>query len=207
MSFLNVARKEYNKNMHRDEAFALLQKYMKSKNLIKHSLATEATMRALYRHLTIEEMQNPETEEIWGITGLLHDIDYELAQETNQLNKHGILLFSNNEIELPDDIAYAIMSHNYHETNVMPHKPMDWAITACDQLTGLITACALVRPEKTLASVTEDAVLKKFGQKAFAAGADREAIKLCESKLDIPLDEFVSITLKAMQGIHKDLGL
>ncbi len=193
--------------MNRDQAFELLQKYMKNKNLIKHSLAAEATMRALYRHLTIEEMQNPESEEIWGITGLLHDIDYERAQETDQLDKHGILLFANNEVELPDEIAYAIMSHNYQSTKVMPHKPMDWAITSCDQLTGLITACALVRPEKTLASVTEEAVMKKFGQKAFAAGADREAIKLCESKLEIPLDQFISITLKAMQGIHKDLGL
>lgn len=193
--------------MNRDEAYQLLIKYLKNKNLIKHSLAAEVTMRALYRHLTPEEIQNPDSEERWGVTGLLHDIDYEVAQETNQLDKHGILLFANNEVELPDDIAYAIMSHNYQSTHVLPHKPMDWAITACDQLTGLITACALVRPEKTLASVTEEAVLKKFGQKAFAAGADRDAIRLCESKLEIPLDEFIKITLKAMQGIHKDLGL
>lgn len=193
--------------MQRDEAYQLLTKYMKNKNLLKHSLAAEVTMRALYARLTPDELQNPDSQEKWGITGLLHDIDYEVAQETNQLDKHGILLFANNEIELPDDIAYAIMSHNYQSTKVLPHKPMDWAITACDQLTGLITACALVRPEKTLASVTEEAVMKKFGQKAFAAGADREAIKLCESKLDIPLDEFIKITLKAMQSIHKDLGL
>ncbi len=193
--------------MNRDDAYELLMQYMKNKNLIKHSLAAEVTMRALYRHLTIEEMQNPETEEKWGITGLLHDIDYERAQATNQLDKHGILLFANNEVELPDEIAYAIMAHNYQATKVLPHKPMDWAITTCDQLTGLITACALVRPDKKLASVTEEAVMKKFGQKAFAAGADREVIKLCEEKLDIPLDEFITIALKAMQGIHKDLGL
>ncbi|MBA3723485.1 MAG: phosphohydrolase [Candidatus Levybacteria bacterium] len=193
--------------MNREDAYQLLTKYLKNKNLIKHSLAAEVTMRALYTRLTPVEIQNPDSQEKWGITGLLHDIDYEVAQETNQLDKHGILLFANNEVELPDDIAYAIMSHNYKSTHVLPHKPMDWAITACDQLTGLITACALVRPEKTLASVTEEAVMKKFGQKAFAAGADREAIRLCESKLDIPLDEFIKITLKAMQSIHKDLGL
>lgn len=193
--------------MQRDEAYQLLTKYMKNKNLLKHSMAAEMTMRALYTRLTPAELQNPDTQEIWGITGLLHDIDYELAQETNQLDKHGILLFANNELELPDEISYAIMSHNYTSTKVLPHKPMDWAITACDQLTGLITACALVRPEKTLESVTEESVMKKFGQKAFAAGADREAIRLCESKLDIPLDEFIRITLKAMQSIHKDLGL
>jgi uncharacterized protein len=193
--------------MNRDDAFELLQKYMKNPNLIKHSLAAEATMRALYRHLTIDELQNPESEEKWGVTGLLHDIDYERAQETNQLDKHGILLFVNNEVELPDEIAYSIMAHNFESTKVMPHKPMDWAITACDQLTGLITACALVRPDKKLASVTTDTVKKKFGQKAFAAGANRDMIMLCESKLDIPLDEFIDITLKAMQGIHKELGL
>lgn len=193
--------------MQRDDAYQLLTQYIKNKNLIKHSLAAEAAMRALYTRLTPELTQNPTTQEIWGITGLLHDIDYEVAQETNQLDKHGILLFANNEIELLDEIAYAIMSHNYTATKVMPHKLMDWAITSCDQLTGLITACALVRPEKTLAAVTEEAVMKKFGQKAFAAGADREAIKLCESKLQIPLDEFIRITLKAMQSIHKDLGL
>lgn len=193
--------------MNREEAFELLTKYIKNKNLIKHSLAAEATMRALYRHLTIETIQNPEGEEMWGITGLLHDIDYELAQETGQLDKHGILLFKDGTVELPDEIAYAIMSHNYTATHVMPHKPMDWAITACDQLTGLITACALVRPDKSLASVTVETVQKKFGQKAFAAGADRNAIKLCEEKLDIPLPEFIEITLKAMQGIHKELGL
>lgn len=193
--------------MTRKEALELLHKYIKNKNLIKHSLAAEAAMRALYTRLTDKEIQTPEHQEIWGITGLLHDLDYEKAQETDQLDKHGILLFANNEVELPDEIAYAIMSHNYSSTHVLPHKPMDWAITSCDQLTGLITACALVRPEKTLASVTEEAVLKKFGQKAFAAGANRESILLCEKELGIPLKEFIAIVLKAMQGIHKELGL
>lgn len=193
--------------MQRDEAFEFLKKYIHNPNLIKHSLAAEAAMRAIYRHQTIQELQNPESEEKWGITGLLHDIDYEVAQKTNQLDKHGILLFKEGEIELPDDIAYSIMSHNFENTKVMPHKPMDWAITASDQLTGLITACALVRTDKKLLSVTTEAVMKKFGQKAFAAGANREMIKLCESQLDIPLEDFIQIVLKAMQEIHKELEL
>jgi predicted hydrolase (HD superfamily) len=193
--------------MNRDQAYQLLTKYLKNKNLIKHSLTAEATMRALYRHLTPKDDQNPTDEEIWGISGLLHDIDYEIAQETNQLNKHGKLLFENGKVKLPENIEHAIRAHNYTMTGTDPESKMDWAITACDQLTGLITACALVRPDKKLASVTSESVQKKFGQKAFAAGADRDSILLCESKLDIPLNEFIEITLKAMQSISDDLGL
>jgi len=197
----------YNITMSRNEAYKLLTKYLKNKNLIKHSLAAEASMRALYRHLIPKKEQKPDEEEKWGITGLLHDIDYEVAQETNQLNKHGMLLFEKPEVLLPEDIEHAIRAHNHTMTGTTPESQMDWSITACDQLTGLITACALVRPDKKLASVTTESVQKKFGQKAFAAGADRNAILFCESKLDIPLNEFIEITLKAMQSISEDLGL
>lgn len=193
--------------MTRDEAYQLLTKYLQNKNLIKHSLAAEAAMRALYRHLTTKHDQNQLDEEKWGITGLMHDIDYEVAQEKNQLDKHGMLLFENGEVELPIDIEYAIRSHNFTQTHAQPQSLMDWSITACDQLTGLITACALVRPDKKLESVTVESVMKKFGQKAFAAGANRDAIMYCESKLNIPLEEFMKITLKAMQSIGDDLGL
>lgn len=193
--------------MSRDEAYQLLTKYLKNKNLIKHSLAAEVTMRALYRHLTPKNEQDPTDEEKWGISGLLHDIDYEVAQETNQLDKHGKLLFENGEVKLPEDIEHAIRAHNYTMTGTEPQSKMDWSITACDQLTGLITACALVRPDKKLASVTTESVQKKFGQKAFAAGANRESIMLCESQLDIPLNEFIEITLHAMQSISNELGL
>jgi predicted hydrolase (HD superfamily) len=193
--------------MTHDEAYPLLTKYLKNKNLINHSLAAEVTMRALYRHLTPKSDQKPEDEEKWGISGLLHDIDYEVAQEKNQLDKHGMLLFENGEVTLPEDIEHAIRSHNYTMTGTNPESKMDWSITACDQLTGLITACALVRPDKKLASVTVESVQKKFGQKAFAAGANRESIMLCESELEIPLKEFIEITLHAMQKISDDLGL
>src|SRR3984957_7705965 len=193
--------------MNRDQAYQLLTKYLKNKNLIKHSLAAEATMRALYRHLTPKDDQNPTDEEIWGISGLLHDIDYEVAQESNQLDKHGKLLFEKGEVKLPEDIEHAIRAHNYTMTGTNPENQMDWSITACDQLTGLITACALVRPDKKLASVTVESIQKKFGQKAFAAGANRESIMLCESELGIPLKEFIEITFHAMQEISNELGL
>ena len=197
----------YNKYMTREEAYQLLTKYLKNKNLIKHSLAAEVTMRALYRHLIPKSDQKPEDEEKWGISGLLHDIDYEVAQETNQLDKHGMLLFEKGKVKLPDDIEHAIRSHNYTMTGTNPENLMDWSITACDQLTGLITACALVRPDKKLGSVTVKSVQKKFGQKAFAASANRESIMLCESELKIPLKEFIETTLHAMQEISNELGL
>jgi predicted hydrolase (HD superfamily) len=162
-------------------------------------------MRALYRRLTPKSDQKPEDEEKWGISGLLHDIDYEVAQETNQLDKHGMLLFENGEVKLPEEIEHAVRSHNYTMTGTNPENLMDWSITACDQLTGLIRACALVRPDKKLASVTVESVQKKFGQKAFAAGANRESIMLCESELKIPLKEFIEITLHTMQGLVTNL--
>jgi predicted hydrolase (HD superfamily) len=193
--------------MTRNDAYQLLTKYLKNKNLLKHSLAAEVTMRALYRRLTPEDKQNDVDEEKWGISGLLHDIDYEVAQEQNKLDRHGILLFETGQVTLPPEIEHAIRAHNYTATKVQPESLMDWSITACDQLTGLVTACALVRPDKKLASVTTESVMKKFGPKAFAAGADRNAILFCEDKLNIPLPEFAAITLKAMQGISKDLGL
>ncbi len=193
--------------MSRVEAYQLLTKYLKNKNLIKHSLAAEVTMRAIYRHLTLKNDQKPSDEEKWGITGLLHDIDYEVAQETNQLNQHGKLLFENGEVKLTEDIEHAIRSHNFTMSGTDPESPMDWAITACDQLTGLIVAAALVHPKKKLSLLTVESVLKRFKEKSFAKGANRESIMLCESKLNIFLKDFVEITLKAMQTINNKLGL
>ena len=193
--------------MTRDEAYQLLTKHLSNKNLIKHSLAAEAAMKAIYKHITPEAEQNNNDVTKWGITGLLHDVDYEHAQNEDKLDHHGTFIGVPEKADLPEDIAHAIQSHAYEYSKVMPESSLDWGITAADQLTGLITACALVRPDKKLASVDTAAVMKKFGQKAFAAGADREMIKHCESKLDIPLETFVDIVLHSMQDIHEDLGL
>jgi uncharacterized protein len=193
--------------MKRDEAYILLTKYLKNKNLIKHSLAAEVAMISLYKRLIPEDEQRAEGEEKWGIAGLLHDIDYELAQSTNQLDKHGLLIFEKEPNAIPDDIAHAIKSHNYQNTKIIPEGPMDWAITACDQLTGLIVAAALVLPDKKLNSLTPDSVLKRMKSPSFAKGADREMIKLCESQLKLPLNEFVEIVLSAMKKISDPLGL
>lgn len=190
--------------MIRDEAYKILTTYLKNPNLVKHCLATEATMKALYKRL-MPQPHDPVMEETWGITGLLHDADYEIAKGHPEL--HGLLLFQKEPNKIPEEIAYAIKSHNYQNTKVMPQNIMDWSITCCDQLTGLIVAATLVHPQKKIIFLTPEFVLNRFNEKSFAKGADREVIKLCETKLNIPLLEFITITLIAMQSISNNLGL
>jgi predicted hydrolase (HD superfamily) len=180
---------------------------MNNRNLLKHSLAAEAAMKGIYRHLYEGKSSCANArEEEWGITGLLHDVDYQFAQETGRLDEHGSLIFEKEE-GIPERIAHAIKAHNYEGTNVDPESDMDWAIAIVDGLTGFIVACALVRPDKKLASVTPEAVLKKLEIPAFSRNVRRQVIKLCDENLGIPLPEFVTITLSSMQEIHEDLGL
>lgn len=190
--------------MTRDQAFQLLTTYLKNPNLIKHSLATEASMKALYKRLNSNQ-NNPADEEKWVITGLLHDVDYEISKDRPE--KHGLLIFEKEPNRIPDDIAYAIKSHNFEYTKIMPKSPMDWAITCCDQLTGLIVAAALIHPDKKLSSINADFVINRMNDKSFAKGADRKPILMCEEKLGIPLKEFIEITLSAMQSVSAELGL
>jgi len=175
--------------MKREDADKILNKYLKNKNLIKHSLACEAAMKGICLYLNPDS--SPEEIEKWGITGLLHDADYVITEKE----------------KLPEEIAHAINSHNFQNTKVEPVSPLDWAITTCDQLTGLIVAATLISPSKKIADITPEFVLKRFGEKSFAKGADREVIGLCEEKLGIPLEKFVEIVLSSMQKIAVDLGL
>ncbi len=215
--------------MTRDEAYLILTKYLTNVNLIKHSLAAEAAMKGIYKYLYKDASYDAAEEEKWGITGLLHDADYELAKGHPEV--HGLLLFEKEDTPFPEDIKHAIKSHNYQYTKVLPKSAMDWAIACCDQLTGLIVATALISParnasaparldsqsvsgrsvaggpDKKLASITADFVLKRFSEKSFAKGADRESIKNCEQHLGITLGDFVQITLSAMQEIGDSLGL
>lgn len=188
--------------MTRNQAETILDKYLTNKNLLNHSLATEVAMRSIYKYLYKNDY-NSQAEEIWGITGLLHDADYELSKETP--NQHGLLLFEK-EHDIPEDISYAIKGHN-PLTKVEPKTDMDWAIRAADQLTGLIVASALIHPEKKLEPLTTEFVMNRFHKKDFARGADRTSIKLCEEKLNIPLPEFISIVLEGMKSIHQEIGL
>ncbi|OGM19185.1 hypothetical protein A2771_02615 [Candidatus Woesebacteria bacterium RIFCSPHIGHO2_01_FULL_38_26b] len=195
--------------MTREAALKLLHDNMKNQNLRRHCYAVEAVMRALYRRLE-DNHQTKANEDMWGIAGLLHDADYELTKDDNpKVNHTKHILEWLEKMEAETDIYDAIAAHawGYIENAPMPKTDMQWALYTCDELTGLIVAVALVKPDKKLASVTVDSVMKKWNSAAFAAGVDRKQIKECEVRLDIPLQEFVGIALKAMQSIHEDLGL
>jgi len=187
--------------MKREEALEFIKERVDEENIVKHMLATEAVMRGLARKL------EPEKEEEWGLVGLFHDGDY--SSEV-PVEKQGILVSEwLNEVgyEICDNIKRAMAAHNAENTGVEPESKMDWGLFCCDSLTGLIIATALVRPDKKLAEVKVKSVRKKFKQPSFAAGTRREDIKMCEEKLGLSLDEFIAISLDAIQGISDELGL
>jgi putative nucleotidyltransferase with HDIG domain len=181
----------------REEVLNSINQNVENKNLVKHMLATEAIMRALARRLG-------EDEEEWGLTGLLHDIDVELSgEDMSTHSKLGADLAR--ELGASDSMAHAILCHN--EAHGVPRETnLDKALFCADPLTGLITAAALVRPDKKLAGLEAKSVLKRFKEKSFAAGADRKQISQC-SELGLELDEFVELGLEAMKVIADDLGL
>ena len=183
--------------MTRKEALNSIKANVENKNLIKHMLATEAIMRALAKRLG-------EDEEEWGLTGLLHDIDVELTGgDMNSHSKLGADLVR--ELGASEAMAHAILCHNPAHGTPRETK-LDKALFCVDPLTGLITAAALVLPDKKLAGLKAKSVSKRFKEKSFAAGADRESISAC-SELGLDLDEFIELGLKAMQGVADDLGL
>lgn len=178
----------------------MIEEHVENKNIIKHMLALEAVMGALCDKLG-------GVKEEWQLAGLLHDGDY---CGRVPIEKQGIKITQwarEKGFEVPENVAHAMAAHNWHNTGVEPKNLMDWAIFCSDSLTGLIVACALVLPTKKLADVSVKMILKKFKSPSFAAGTRRDDIILCQEKLGLSLEEFVSISLKAMQGIAKDLGL
>ncbi len=185
----------------RDTYLNLVTTHIKNKNLVKHCFAVEAAMKGIARHMG-------EDEELWSRVGLIHDADWEEMRDDFANHTKKTVEFLKQAGETDERIADAVLSHNYTRNGFRaPANNMEWALYTCDELTGLIVAIALVRPEKKLASVTVDSILKKFPQKAFAAGVDRQQIGLCEEKLHIPLPQFVEIVLASMQQEHEALGL
>lgn len=182
--------------MNREEAFALLAEYTKNENLIKHALATEAAMRAYARKFG-------EDEEVWGITGLLHDFDYEKFPTLDQHPAQGAKILE--ERGYPEEVIYAIKAHGY--MGVPRTHLMDKALYAVDELTGFIVAVALVRPSKSIMDVEVKSVRKKMKDKAFARAVKREDIIEGTRELGVDLDEHIAFVVEAMQGIAKDLGL
>jgi len=184
-------------DMDREQAWALLTEHTKSENLIKHALAVEAAMRAYAGKFGKDE-------EKWGITGLIHDFDYEQHPTAEEHPAWGARLLE--ERGWPDDIVYAVRSHGDH-LGLPRRSLMDKALYAVDELTGLIVAVALVRPSKSIMDVKIKSIKKKWKDKAFARGVNREAIEEGAADLGVDLNEHLAIVLSAMQGIADELGL
>ncbi len=164
-------------------------------HLITHALASEAIMRALAEKFG-------EDADLWGITGLAHDIDYPLTHEDP--SRHGIL---GPELvpELPEESKQAIKAHNGEHTGLMPETRLDYALRCAETVTGLVSAAALVRPDG-MHGMEPKSLKKKMKDKAFAASVRRDTIRECE-KLSLSLDEFLALSIAAMLPLENELGL
>lgn len=184
----------------RAEAYALLCEWVEAESLRRHMLAVEAALRAYARHFGADE-------ELWGITGLLHDLDYERHPDMDDMaNGHPrteLRLFA--ERGYPEELIHAVQAHATF-LGVPRVSPLDKALLACDELTGLIQACAYVQPDRSLHSVTVKSVKKKWKDKRFTAAIDREENMRFIEELGVPFDEHVERVLTAMQGIAGELG-
>lgn len=187
--------------MDRQKALEILNKYLTSEHLIKHSYAVESVMRAL------AEKYDPENEELWAMTGLMHDLDADMVDYRNHPELHG-----KKAVELLKEhgfgneaMYHAVCAHN-EESGVPIQTKMDRAIYAADPITGFVTAITLVYPDKKISSVKVKSIIKRMDEVRFAAGANRDAMRSIE-KLDMSFEEFAELALKAMQGIADQLGL
>jgi len=189
---------ERNSSMQREEAYALLCERVKNENLRKHCLATEAIMRALAARLGADA-------ELWGLAGLLHDLDFEQTRDTPQ--EHGLQTVAILEEKgLPGELVQAVKAHNAEALGIARESTFDHALAAAETITGLIVATALVQPDKKLASVKPQSVLKRMKKKDFARNVNRDIIRECE-QFDMPLEQFVELSVDAMKGIAAALGL
>ena len=174
----------------RDRAFELLNEHNKDPFHITHGETVEGTMRYFAREF------DPENEEFWGIVGLLHDIDFEMWPDEHCKKAPELL----REAGVDEDMIHAIVSHGYGLcVDVEPEKEMEKVLFACDELTGLIGAAALMRPSKSVQDMELKSLKKKFKDKHFAAGCDREVIKQGAEILGWELDELLGETLEAMK--------
>jgi putative nucleotidyltransferase with HDIG domain len=181
--------------MTRQQALDLLSEHLKNKNLFKHSLAVEACLKTLAQKFG-------EDEELWALAGLLHDVDYETTgADPSRHGLEGAQLLE--QLGLDQAVVQAVKVHSGH---LPATRKLDWALFAADPLTGLIVASALMHPDKKLAALDTNFVLRRFNEKRFAAGANREQIQACKN-LGIGLEEFIETCLGAMQGISRELGL
>jgi len=181
----------------RDEAWALLTEWTKNESLIKHALSVEAAMRAYARHFGANE-------EEWGVVGLLHDFDYERHPTLDVHPMKGAEVLRARGY--PEEMIRAILAHAAH-TGVSRETPMEKALFAVDELTGFVTAVALVRPDKKVAEVKPSSVRKKMKDKAFARAVNRDEITEGAQLMGVEFEPHVQTVIDAMAGIAERLGL
>jgi len=181
----------------REDAWKLLNEYTQSESLIKHALAVEAAMRTCAQRYEGDE-------ELWATTGLIHDFDYEQhpTAEEHPLVGVGILT----DLDWPEEILQAIKGHATY-LKVPRETMMAKCLFAVDELTGLVAACALVRPSKSVMDLKVKSVRKKWKDKAFARGVNREDIELGASELGLEVSELIALVIEAMRPVAKELGL
>jgi len=185
--------------MTRDEALALVREYVKNEGLVRHMLSVEAAMR-FYAEKFGEDVER------WGLIGLIHDFDWEIHPTLDQHPQDGVPILR--ERGVPEDIIQDILSHADHLRDSVPRDTLvRKALIACDEITGLITAVALVRPSRSLYDLEASSVKKKWKDKAFAAGTSRPEMEQAAKEFGIELWEHVGNVIQAMRKIAPELGL
>jgi len=182
--------------MERAEALELVNGHVRKEGNIKHMVAVGAVMRQ-------SAIRLGEDPELWEVTGILHDLDFE---ECHGMQDHALITRDLLQGKVPDDMVQAILAHNQEATGVPVDNQFKRALVAADAVSGLVIACALVLPSKKLADVKVSSIAKKFGNKDFARGVDRDRIMVCE-QLGIPRDEFLAVALEGMRARAGELGL
>ncbi len=181
----------------RDEAFDLLKKYNSSESLIKHALAVEGVMRFCARKSGADE-------EKWGIIGLIHDLDYEQFPDQHCQKTEEIL----KENDWPEEYIRAVVSHGWGIcSDIEPQSEMEQTLFAIDELTGLVTTTALVRPSKSVMDLKPKSVKKKWKDKRFAAGVDRSIIAKGAEMLEVQVADLIIDTITGMQDVAEKIGL
>ena len=181
----------------REEAFALLKQYNTSERAIKHALAVEAVMSYFARKMDQDE-------EVWGVVGLIHDVDYEQFPDQHCQKAREIL----SENGWPEDLIRAVVSHGWGLcSDVEPESDMEKVLYAVDELTGLVAATALVRPSKSVMDLTAKSVKKKWKDKRFAAGVDRSVIERGAEMLGMEISELIGTTIEGMREVADEIGL
>ncbi|MDD2219051.1 MAG: HDIG domain-containing protein [Desulfoplanes sp.] len=180
----------------RKEALELLHAHLPEPNLIKHSLESEAVLRALAR-------DQGQDEDLWGLTGLLHDLDYSNIGDATE--KHGLVGAQMLEGKLPEEALHAIRAHNGEMTGVIPETTFDFALRCGETVTGLVHTAALVRPTR-MEGMTAKSLKKKMKDKAFAASVNRDNIKECD-KIGLELGAFLTLSIGAIADIADQVGL